>query len=254
MNDPWNRFSLSRFRRAFVADAEPSDISPGSSGGILGNFGQYTQRRLPTQLLSDAPWAPTAPTWAQWPTRPYVEAYDPEALNFVAAWRRMYSTPRLPIFGPGIDLTRSYGQPSNSAEEPEFQSPVIHDRDWRRDVEINSAHDSVPTPEVVPASYQSARPSWVPVSPPDVFDPWREHASKGLLGLYKFFFDPGSFPSGSDRNGQGCKEEWEEARKQCAEWLSTPNPPKGVTGGYRNIEDCARGLVSERCGGNPVKR
>jgi hypothetical protein len=94
----------------------------------------------------------------------------------------------------------------------------------------------------------------VPVSPPDVFDPWREHASKGLLGLYKFFFDPGSFPSGSDRNGPGCKEEWEEARKQCAEWLSTPNPPKGVTGGYRNIEDCARGLVSERCGGNPVKR
>lgn len=49
-----------------------------------------------------------------------------------------------------------------------------------------------------------------------------------------------------------CDEEWRQAREDCAKWLSEPNPHRHPTGGYRNIEDCARGLVSEACGGNPV--
>jgi len=47
-----------------------------------------------------------------------------------------------------------------------------------------------------------------------------------------------------------CDKEWERARKTCADALAKPNPDRGLTGGYDNIEDCARGLVSEECGGN----
>jgi hypothetical protein len=51
-----------------------------------------------------------------------------------------------------------------------------------------------------------------------------------------------------------CAKEWEEARQTCAELLSRPNPPRGLTGGYRDIENCARGFVSEECRGNPIDR
>jgi RHS repeat-associated protein len=49
-----------------------------------------------------------------------------------------------------------------------------------------------------------------------------------------------------------CAQEWREARANCAQELSKPNPSRGMTGGYTDIENCARGLVSEACGGNPV--
>jgi hypothetical protein len=102
----------------------------------------------------------------------------------------------------------------------------------------------------MPVNYQDAarpRPWW---DPPGIFDPWAEQLIRGMQGLLNFR----SRPRAGDPNAPGCKEEWEAARKQCIEWLSSPNPPRGVTGGYRNIEDCARGLVSERCGGNPRNR
>lgn len=49
-------------------------------------------------------------------------------------------------------------------------------------------------------------------------------------------------------------DEWREAYETCKDLLSRPNPPRGITGGYKSIQDCARGLVSEECGGNPVSR
>jgi RHS repeat-associated protein len=49
-----------------------------------------------------------------------------------------------------------------------------------------------------------------------------------------------------------CDEEWNQAYQICRDLLSKPNPPGGLTGGYKNLEDCARGFVSEDCGGNPV--
>ena len=55
-----------------------------------------------------------------------------------------------------------------------------------------------------------------------------------------------------DNDDDDCAEEWEEAYEACRQMLQGPNPPRGITGGYTNIHDCARGLVSERCGGNPV--
>ena len=50
-----------------------------------------------------------------------------------------------------------------------------------------------------------------------------------------------------------CAEEWRDAERICREELDKPNPCPGITGGYSTVEDCARGLVSERCGGNPVE-
>lgn len=49
-----------------------------------------------------------------------------------------------------------------------------------------------------------------------------------------------------------CDKEWRDARQKCMEELSKPNPAPSVTGGYKDIENCARGLVSAACGGNPV--
>jgi hypothetical protein len=53
-----------------------------------------------------------------------------------------------------------------------------------------------------------------------------------------------------------CAEEWEWALEFCAKELSRPNPRKLFTGGHKNIKDCAKGLVSDRCGGNaiPIER
>lgn len=52
--------------------------------------------------------------------------------------------------------------------------------------------------------------------------------------------------------GRECEKEWEEAYATCRELLSQPHPPRGLTGGYNDLEKCARGFVSEECGGNPM--
>jgi uncharacterized protein RhaS with RHS repeats len=57
-----------------------------------------------------------------------------------------------------------------------------------------------------------------------------------------------------DEKKKRCDKEWEDAYRMCKEELAKPNPSRGVTGGYKNLMDCARGLVSEECGGNPVDR
>jgi hypothetical protein len=51
---------------------------------------------------------------------------------------------------------------------------------------------------------------------------------------------------------EGCEEEWAAAMKLCGDWLALPNPPRSLTGGHTTIDGCAKGLVSARCGGNPV--
>src|SRR5262245_23614039 len=218
MNDPWIRFSWWPSSRDFVTNTEPSDLSPVSSRGILGNLGQSTEARAAAHFPPDTPWnTPEGlleQTWAQSPTWPSVETYDPEALKFAAAWRRMYSTLRPPVFGPASDLSQSYdqryGQLSNTAERPEFLSDATHYKDWTRGAVLNGRELSpqpspdantgnapnrasqlagwpsvnasgypMPAAAAVPASYKAgARPWWAPVSPPDVFDPWRERVPK----------------------------------------------------------------------------
>ena len=48
-----------------------------------------------------------------------------------------------------------------------------------------------------------------------------------------------------------CEEEWARAYQICREMQGSCNV--GITGGYNDIEKCAAGLVSERCGGNKVE-
>lgn len=59
--------------------------------------------------------------------------------------------------------------------------------------------------------------------------------------------------SGGDRNGPGCKEEWKTGREMCEEQFLKQGRDLGVTGGYEDVENCARGIVSEACGGNEVE-
>jgi RHS repeat-associated protein len=49
-----------------------------------------------------------------------------------------------------------------------------------------------------------------------------------------------------------CDKEWEDAYEACRNYGNSWDPPRGVTGGYTSIHQCARGLVSEACGGNAV--
>ncbi|RDS82218.1 RHS repeat protein [Dyella monticola] len=54
------------------------------------------------------------------------------------------------------------------------------------------------------------------------------------------------------KNNDDCEKEWEDAFRMCENYNSQPNPPRGITGGYTNLYQCAKGLVSQRCGGNRV--
>jgi RHS repeat-associated protein len=49
-----------------------------------------------------------------------------------------------------------------------------------------------------------------------------------------------------------CDGEWETAYRMCRNYNKSRNSPRGITGGYTSPYDCARGLVSQRCGGNRV--
>lgn len=76
---------------------------------------------------------------------------------------------------------------------------------------------------------------------------------------YDYFHKPKAIPKPSPRGPQcekepqrNCAEEWAEARAACAALLASRNPPRRMTGGYTSIEACARGFVSEECGGNTV--
>ena len=56
---------------------------------------------------------------------------------------------------------------------------------------------------------------------------------------------------------EDCEQEWAEAYKICLEVIkqgASARGRRGITGGYLDPEKCARGLVSERCGGNAVNR
>lgn len=49
----------------------------------------------------------------------------------------------------------------------------------------------------------------------------------------------------------GCAEEWARAYEWCAENIGRRDQ-RGGTGGYTDLQSCARGRVSERCGGNRI--
>lgn len=66
-----------------------------------------------------------------------------------------------------------------------------------------------------------------------------------------------------DGDSERCEREWREARRVCRQLIfeqmqqaagrRKKRSVTGVTGGFTDVEQCARGLVSESCGGNRVK-
>ena len=70
-------------------------------------------------------------------------------------------------------------------------------------------------------------------------DEGRQHDSSSGAG--------GLFAASAD-----CASEWAHANMQCEIWLSMAFPPRSLTGGYKDVYNCARGLVSQECGGNAV--
>jgi hypothetical protein len=90
----------------------------------------------------------------------------------------------------------------------------------------------------------------LPVPFPDVWEPWRQQAEQGIKGLIDAWRR--TFGGSAGSYDPDCDQEWQEAREACREELAKPHPSGVRTGRYRDVEECARGLVSERCGGNKV--
>lgn len=118
--------------------------------------------------------------------------------------------------------------------------------------------------QFVPAQFRLPRPHQAPVGPypapawpapgpapeipiPDWWKKWGPALGAAVQILPRI--TSGSF-GGGDPNGPGCKEEWDEERAFCAQELAKPYPNRRMTGGHKNIDDCARGRISEPCGGN----
>jgi hypothetical protein len=120
-----------------------------------------------------------------------------------------------------------------------------------------SAHPYSSTPITQIGAYQlpnaAPLPGFTPV-PPGIFDEWRKHAERGMKGLIDYYYR--TFQGGGGSSGGGwdpeCDEEWKAAIDWCRKELAKPNPSRAGTGGYGDIANCARGRVSQDCGGNPV--
>jgi hypothetical protein len=93
------------------------------------------------------------------------------------------------------------------------------------------------------------------------YSPDQPRAPKGSPDGGQWTRDDGRPPSASHEGSRGdvavvlpedCEAEWAKAREICSQLLDMPKPPRGLTGGHTTIDGCARGFVSERCGGNRV--
>jgi hypothetical protein len=112
---------------------------------------------------------------------------------------------------------------------------------------------SAPTMNVAAGGWPTGvwpRPGLPAPFPPDVWEPWRQNAEQGLKGLIDAWRRVFSGSAGGGSYDPDCDQEWKEARELCKEELANPYPSRSITEGYRDVENCARGHVSQRCGGN----
>jgi len=86
------------------------------------------------------------------------------------------------------------------------------------------------------------------------YDPNQPRVAGGNREGGEWTSDGAGTPSAgrSALGGDGCAEEWNWAMKYCIDLLRSPNPSRNLTGGYKTPEGCAKGFVSQRCGGNKV--
>jgi hypothetical protein len=172
-------------------------------------------------------------------SRNAIGSIDDSPLDYTTASKSpsLYTHPAKPLAAP-IDQRRG-------ATAPMFVPPTVA---TYREPTFTVAQNNLDSPAF-------PQPGFTPL-PPGIFDEWRRHAERGLTGLYGALFrDPTHSYGGSGYPDKpGCDEEWTDARKICSDELAKRMPSKKITGGHKNIEDCARGWVSERCGGNSYDR
>ena len=53
---------------------------------------------------------------------------------------------------------------------------------------------------------------------------------------------------------EGCDSEWAWAVQYCNQLLAASSPSRSLTGGHATTLGCAKGFVSERCGGNAISK
>lgn len=94
-------------------------------------------------------------------------------------------------------------------------------------------------------------PSPIPMPLPPIAIPGSKENEDWVRWASKLLRDLGRALSGG---GPDCAEEWRYALEKCADELAKANPNHAITGGYTDRRNCARGLVSEECGGNEVDR
>ena len=101
----------------------------------------------------------------------------------------------------------------------------------------------------------------IPGPPTDVFFPGTPANNAFVESVYRVGQAIKDFCTDDDDE---CEKEWREARRICRELIyeqmeqaagrRKKRSVTGVTGGYTDVEQCARGLVSKRCGGNALER
>jgi hypothetical protein len=109
-----------------------------------------------------------------------------------------------------------------------------------------------PPPGYYPDQGRGLAPGGGPVTEipiPQAWKLWGPILGAGVQFLPNIIAGPDA--GGWEKDGEGCKEEWDAARRECARELAKPNPSRSATGGRTTVEGCARGKVSEVCGGNP---
>jgi len=118
-----------------------------------------------------------------------------------------------------------------------------------------------PTAPMLPTTYRQAAaavpipaPLPVPMPLPPVFIPGTPENKEFTDSTIRFYNWLKKNLPGSRGRDADCDEEWREAYRICEELLARGGGSPKMTGGYTNRYDCARGFVSERCGGNPVDR
>jgi hypothetical protein len=179
----------------------------------------------------------------------------PNLLDLMRA--TVWHPPYLPLFGNAPTLSQGPEDQwqSNSQAAPLPTNPQPPQLPPLGDWPMSQTFTNPLSPETILAQSDQARarPWYAPGAPPSVFDWWLKGAIESADKTIRHFKQAGQAEE-DPRKSPECKQEWAEAFERCHDWMGTPDWPKGAGGKEVSLEDCMRGLVSERCGGNPVQR
>jgi hypothetical protein len=177
------------------------------------------------------------------------------------------------------NLTRGlrYGL-NNLQEEPPDDPNSLFSSDGFTSIEMPGAGEA----QVIPAQFRNGPRTWPPgaypgqggglapgggpvteIPMPGWWKKWGPVLPEILLNLHPGLFmdrvlnDPDdslySMASRRRPSAAECKKQWAEARDYCAKELARPFPDRYRTGGT-DVEECAKGRVSEACGGFETSR